>query len=246
MDEKVRLSKIMAQKGLCSRREADELISSGLVKVNGVIVSQLGSKVNPDCEIELIKKAQTFLASKVTIAINKPVGFVTSQAEKSYKSSYQLLQARFQDRNYRSSIKFSHLHKKKLAPAGRLDIDSRGLLIFTQDGTLAKKIIGENSKVSKEYTVRVTGHITDSKIEKLCYGLSLDEVKLKPAKIKMINDYTLNFVLNQGRKRQIRRMCELVNLKVTGLKRTRIGNLKLGSLKEGHWRYLEPNEVKNI
>ncbi|MCI0525375.1 MAG: pseudouridine synthase, partial [Acidobacteria bacterium] len=133
-------------------------------------------------------------------------------------------------------------HLKGLAVAGRLDIDSQGLLLFTQDGRLAKKIVGADSGVEKEYIVRVTGQLPDDKLRLLQSGLEIDRRPLKPAQVEWINRDQLRFVLKEGRKRQIRRMCDLVGLKVVGLKRVRIGNIRLADLPEGKWRFLEPDE----
>ena len=132
---------------------------------------------------------------------------------------------------------------KKLAPAGRLDIDSQGLLVLTQDGRIAKQMVGENSRIEKEYLVRVEGALSPAKLALLNHGLSLDGQALKPAQVNWLNRDQLRFILNEGKKRQIRRMCELVGLKVTGLKRVRIGKVKLGNLPEGQWRYLEEGET---
>ena len=126
--------------------------------------------------------------------------------------------------------------------AGRLDIDSQGLLLFTQDGRLAKKLIGENSEIEKEYLVRFNGNLSEAKLKKLRSGLELDGKLLKEASVESINADQLRFVLKEGKKRQIRRMMELVDLQVTGLKRVRIGNLRLSKLPEGKWRFVEPQE----
>jgi 23S rRNA pseudouridine2604 synthase len=138
---------------------------------------------------------------------------------------------------------FHASHLKGLAVAGRLDVDSTGLLVLTQDGRVAKRLIGENSKVDKEYLVRVTGKLADNGLSLLSHGLALDGKPLKPAQAEWLNDDQLRFVLNEGRKRQIRRMCELVGLRVTGLKRVRIGAVRLGDLPPGQWRYLRENET---
>jgi 23S rRNA pseudouridine2604 synthase len=130
-----------------------------------------------------------------------------------------------------------------LAPAGRLDIDSKGLLVFTQDGRLAKHLTGEASQIEKEYLVRIAGELDDAELALLRHGLALDEKPLRPARVEWINPHQLRFVLLEGRKRQIRRMCNLVGLKVTGLKRVRIGRVLLGKLPEGEWRYLQPGEM---
>ena len=132
-----------------------------------------------------------------------------------------------------------NLKLKGLAVAGRLDIDSQGLLLFTQDGRIAKKIIGENGKLEKEYLVRVNGDLPEEHLQLLRHGLELDGKPLKPAKVEWINREQLRFVLTEGRKRQIRRMCDLVGIKALGLKRVRIGNIKLGKLPEGQWRILQ-------
>ena len=129
-----------------------------------------------------------------------------------------------------------------LAPAGRLDIDSTGLLVLTQDGRIARRLSGEDSKVDKEYLVRVEGQLDDEGLALLNHGLELDGVRLRPAKVEWINDDQLRFELREGRKRQIRRMCELVGLNVLGLKRVRIGHIKLGDLPLGEWRYLREDE----
>ena len=133
-------------------------------------------------------------------------------------------------------------HLRGLAPAGRLDIDSTGLLVLTQDGRIAKQLIGQDSAVEKEYLVRVKGRFSEKGMKRLRHGLMLDGVTLKPAKVNWQNDDQLRFVLREGRKRQIRRMCELVGLYVTGLKRVRSGNVPLGPLPVGQWRYLRPDE----
>jgi 23S rRNA pseudouridine2604 synthase len=132
--------------------------------------------------------------------------------------------------------------RTSLAPLGRLDQDSRGLLLLSEDGVLAKALIGEESKLDKEYLVRVAGQITERKLALLRHGLALDGRQLKPAKISVVEDQRLRFILNEGRKRQIRRMCELVELEVTDLLRIRIGPLKLANLAEGKWRALNAEE----
>ena len=240
-DSVVRLSKLMAERGLCSRREADELISQGLVKVNGVVVDQLGSKVSPDVEIELAGRAQKQLGERVTILLNKPVGYVSGQPEKDYEPAVRLIKPETQERGP-NDIKLKPAHFDGLAPAGRLDIDSQGLIVFTQNGTIAKLLIGEDSMIEKEYIVRVQGHLHDEDLDLLNHGLELDGKKLKPAKVEWLNEDQLRFVLREGKKRQIRRMCELVGLRVVGLKRVRVGKVMLGNLPEGHWRFLRPGE----
>ncbi len=238
-DEKIRLNKAMAQKGLCSRREADEYIAKGLVRVDGQIIRELGVKVYSHQKIELVEKAQRQQSEKVTIVLNKPVGYVSGQPEDDHKPAVVLITKENQHEG-ESSLRREHFDG--LAPAGRLDIDSRGLLVFTQNGTVAKQLIGEDSEIEKEYLVRVRGNVTPEIIEKLQYGLSLDGKPLKRAKIRQTRDDFLVFVLTEGKKRQVRRMCELVGLEVLSLLRLRIGNVELGDLPEGKWRFLNPDE----
>ncbi|HKK17274.1 MAG TPA: pseudouridine synthase, partial [Opitutales bacterium] len=177
-----------------------------------------------------------------TILINKPVGLVSGQAEDGYKPASTLITPSNHWKEDRSSRKFDPRQLKGLEPAGRLDIDSTGLLVLTQDGRVAKQIIGENSSVDKEYLVRVTGQLSEKGLKLLNHGLELDGKKLKPAKVSWQNEDQLRFILREGKKRQIRRMCELVGLQVVGLKRIRIGNVMLGNLPPGKWRYLGQNE----
>jgi 23S rRNA pseudouridine2604 synthase len=238
-DELVRLSKLMAARGLCSRREADSFIEQGLVIVDGVIINQLGSKVAPDADIKLAPQARQQQRQLITIILNKPIGYV-SAPEPGYIPAIKLITPA--NKFGSSALTLRPEHLRGLAVAGRLDIDSQGLLLFTQDGRLAKKIIGAEGKVEKEYLVRVAGSLTDEQLQLLRHGLSLDSRPLKPARVEWLNQDQLRFVLNEGRKRQIRRMCELVGLKVLGLKRVRIGQLKLGNLPEGKWRFLAQGE----
>jgi 23S rRNA pseudouridine2604 synthase len=239
-EEKVRLSKLMAERGICSRREADDYISRGLVMVNGEKIDQLGTKVSPDVKITLEAQALRQQKRLATIILNKPVGYVSAQPEPQYTPAIRLITPENQFGESKQRLNAETM--KGLAVAGRLDIDSQGLLLFTQDGRVAKKIIGEDSKVDKEYIVRVEGRLPTEKLELLRHGLSLDGKALKPAQVDWINDDQLRFILNEGKKRQIRRMCEAVGLRVTGLKRVRIGQLRLGKLPEGKWRFLEDDE----
>ncbi len=240
--EPIRLSKRMAELGLCSRREADEYIARGWVKVDGVVVDQLGSKVTPQQKITLDAQASATQANRVTILLNKPIGYVSGQAENGYQPAYVLVTADNQWPDDPSPIEFHPLHCKHLAPAGRLDIDSVGLLVLTQDGRIAKQLIGEDSDVEKEYLVRVSGRLSQEGLKLLNFGLSLDGQPLKRAKVNWRNQDQLRFILREGKKRQIRRMCELVGLRVVGLKRIRIGKVVLGDLPTGQWRYLGANE----
>jgi 23S rRNA pseudouridine2604 synthase len=282
----LRLNKLMAERGMASRREADEWIGKGWVKVNGKL-AEMGMQVAPDVRIEVDKQAQGQQAKQVTVLINKPLGLVSGQAEDGHEPAITLVQPqnRWAEDNARFFFHPSQL--KSLVPAGRLDIDSTGLLVLTQDGRVARQLIGEDSVMEKEYLVRVAytgvantaaatsaaatyggrpsgsgGKVTQlsriddddpitsdvqsvfpaDQLARLRHGLSLDGQALKPAKVEWQNPEQLRFVLHEGKKRQIRRMCELVGLKVVGLKRVRIGKVMLGNLPVGQWRYLQPHE----
>jgi 23S rRNA pseudouridine2604 synthase len=239
--EGIRLSKLLAERGLASRREADEWIEAGWVRVNGV-AAVLGQRVQPDVEVEIDEAARQQQALRVTVLLHKPMGYVSGQAEDGYEPAIVLIRPENRWTADPSPIQFQREHLRSLVPAGRLDIDSTGLLVLTQDGRIAKQLIGEDSTVEKEYLVRVEGNLTPDGMKRLQHGLTLDGVKLKPAIVSWQNEHQLRFVLRQGRKRQIRRMCELVGLFVTGLKRVRSGNVPLGGLPVGKWRYLRPDE----
>ena len=242
-----RLSKRMTELGLCSRREADDWIINGWVKVDGKVLDTLGVRVSLDVQIEVSEKAKQYQAESVTIILHKPVGYVSGQAEDGYQPAITLIHPDNQwpeDPELLQAVpkEFQRGFLHGLAPAGRLDIDSTGILVFTQDGRIAKHLIGENSTVEKEYLVRVEGDLSDGDFDLLNFGLSLDGVQLKPAKVSWQNEDQLRFVLREGRKRQIRRMCELVGLHVVGLKRVRTGSVSLGKLPVGQWRYLRMDE----
>lgn len=239
--EPQRLSKIMAAKGMCSRREADYLIEKGWVRVNGKAINELGFKCLPSATIDLDSRAKTNLSKQVTILYHKPIGIVSGQPEGRYKAAMEMISSENQfDR--RASTPFSPAMLKGLAPAGRLDIDSTGLLVLTQDGRIARQLIDESSTIDKEYLVRVEGELSPNGMELLRFGLSLDGKELKPARVSWLNEDQLKFVLVEGKKRQIRRMCEMVGLKVTGLKRIRMGRIMLGDLPPGQWRLLRADE----
>ncbi len=238
----IRLSKLMADRGLCSRREADALIEKGWVFVDGERIDVLGTKVTPQVTITLDERAQRAQRDNVTILLNKPVGYVSGQAEKGYRPAVTLITAANRHQGDRNRRRFSPDQLRGLAPAGRLDIDSQGLLVLTQDGRIARMLVGEGSRIEKEYLVRVTGNVTEEKMERLRHGLTLDGRPLRPARVTRQNPEQLKIILTEGRKRQIRRMCELVDLRVTGLKRVRVGRVRLGDLPEGRWRYLLDDE----
>jgi 23S rRNA pseudouridine2604 synthase len=250
----VRLNKRMAELGLCSRREADAWIEQGWVLVNGK-VAEMGMQVGSTDRITVERAAQEHQEQQVTVLLHKPMGYVSGQAEDGHEPAMVLFQARNQWSGDTSRIRFSPAQFKGLAPAGRLDIDSVGLLVMTQDGRVARQLIGEDSDMEKEYLVRVTcagpqgdiavnvqAHFPVAQMQRLRHGLSLDGKPLKPAQVEWQNPEQLRFVLKEGKKRQIRRMCEQVGLKVVGLKRIRMGRIHLGALPVGQWRYLGAKE----
>jgi len=232
----------MAERGLCSRREADQYIARGWVWVDGRRVDELGSRAAPTATITLDRQGQKRPQTQMTILLHKPVGYVSGQPEPGFTPAIALIKAENQFRTP-DTPPYSPSCLVGLAPAGRLDIDSTGLLVLTQDGRVARRLIGEHSPVDKEYLVRVSGSLDDRGLALLNHGLSLDDRPLKPAKVHWLNDDQLRFVLREGRKRQIRRMCQLVGLRVTGLKRVRIGAVRLGDLPLGQWRFLRPDET---
>ncbi|MES2536725.1 MAG: pseudouridine synthase [Pseudomonadota bacterium] len=246
MTEPLRLSKRMSELGLCSRREADDWIERGWVRVDGVVVSELGSKVLPHQHITVERQASAQQARRVTVLINKPMGYVSGQAEDGYQPAVVLVKAETRWQEDNAPIQFHPSQLRSLVPAGRLDIDSVGLLVLTQDGRIAKTLIGQDTAVEKEYLVRVQytkpGRLPDAELKRLQHGLSLDGKKLLPARVQWQNEDQLSFVLREGKKRQIRRMCETVGLRVLGLKRVRIGRIVLGDLPVGQWRYLRADE----
>jgi 23S rRNA pseudouridine2604 synthase len=277
--ELTRLNKRMAELGLCSRREADAWIEQGWVLVNGR-PAEMGVKVGPNDRVEIDSRATGHQDAQVTILLNKPMGYVSGQAEDGHEPAIMLINPRTHWSGDSSKRRFTPTQLRSLAPSGRLDIDSTGLLVMTQDGRVARQLIGEDSEMEKEYLVRVTytgqentaaataasatyggranqlstigdhDRVTNNvqsvfpkdQLERLRHGLSLDGKPLKRAQVEWQNPEQLRFVLTEGKKRQIRRMCEQVGLQVVGLKRIRIGHVQLGQLPAGQWRYLGAHE----
>jgi 23S rRNA pseudouridine2604 synthase len=233
--EPQRVNKWLGQSGICSRREAEGFIERGLISIDGERVTDTGRKILPGQTLTL---ADGDGPAALSVVLHKPMGVVSAQPEPGQTPAVRLLtraalvgeSPSIPDRDTR------------LAPLGRLDMDSRGLLLLSEDGVLAKAIIGPESDLEKEYLVRVTGKITQEKIGRLCHGLSMDGRQLKPARVSIVEGQQLRFILKEGRNRQIRRMCELVGLHVMDLVRIRIGSLELGDLAEGRWRLLSDAE----
>jgi 23S rRNA pseudouridine2604 synthase len=241
----VRVSKLITERGLASRREADDWIDAGWVRVNGQM-AVLGQRAPVDAVIDIDPRARAEQARSVTVLLHKPMGYVSGQAEDGHEPALTLVTPANRWSGDTSRIDFHGGHLRHLAPAGRLDIDSTGLIVYTQDGRIAKKLIGDETRVEKEYLVRVVytkpGSLPEEDMQRLRHGLELDGVQLRPAAVSWQNEDQLRIVLREGRKRQIRRMCELVGLEVLGLKRVRIGSVPLGQLPVGQWRYLRDDE----
>lgn len=237
-DEPIRVNKWLAQSGVCSRREAEALIAQGLVRVDGERVDDVGRKISAGQTLVLTDRAEAQLGAKLTVLLNKPIGYVSSQPEGEQVPAVRLVR----QPNLWGEAKTIPGGWNNLAPVGRLDMDSRGLLMLSEDGVIAKAIIGPDSEVEKEYIVTVKGRIDRGKIAKLRHGLELDDRQLKPAKVSLEDTQVLRFILTEGRNRQIRRMCDLVELEVTDLVRTRIGPIRLGDLPEGKWRPISAEE----
>jgi 23S rRNA pseudouridine2604 synthase len=233
--EPQRVNRWLAQNGVCSRREAEALIADGLVSIDGDRVDDAGRKILPGQTLTVADRAGS---GPFTAVLNKPPGFVSGQPEPGYTPAVRLLTREALVGNSEVIPE----PRMSLPPLGRLDMDSRGLLILSDDGVLAKAVIGPQSELDKEYVVRVRGRIDDRRLGLLRHGLELDGRKLKPAKVAQIAEQTLRFVLVEGRNRQIRRMCDLVGLGVADLLRVRIGPLQLGDLPEGRWRPLTAGE----
>ncbi len=227
----------MSERGICSRREADRYIALGLVQVDGEVITKLGYKVCHDQNIALSPIAKSQQDQLITVLLNKPPGYVSGQPEKGYQSAVTLI-----TRSNAIHPDIPVPKRKGLAPAGRLDIDSSGLMVYTEDGRIAKKLIGEHSQIEKEYAVRVQGEITNHQIKCLSEGIELDGKRLKRASIQKTGQQSLVFILKEGRKRQVRRMCGTVGLTVLTLVRTRIGNVKLTDIPRGKWRLLGDQE----
>jgi 23S rRNA pseudouridine2604 synthase len=252
LDPGERLTKVMAERGIASRREADAWIEAGWVLVNG-LPATLGQRVSPSARIEVAAQAQREQRARVTVLYHKPLDIVSGQAEDDHTPAVAMIARGSRWSQCRVDQAFHDTMRNGLAPAGRLDIDSTGLLVLTQDGRIARELIGEDSEVEKEYVVHVDTRdpwsLSETALAKLRHGLSLDTVALRPARVHRIDPGpaqalhgVLGLVLQEGRKRQIRRMCELVGLRVTQLQRVRIGRVDLGDLPLGAWRFLRDDE----
>ena len=224
----MRLNKYIASINIASRREADKLIQNGHIKINGIVITNPATQVSENDNIECDTKQHE--ENKIYIKLNKPRGYVVSKNKEEGKPIYNLIKNDFNN----------------IYPVGRLDKDSNGLILFTNDGVFSRKIIGENTNCEKEYYVNVNDDVPDGALKKLEYGISLDGQKLKPAKVKRINKNSFYIILTEGKNRQIRRMCQKIGFEVIVLKRLRIADILLNDLKEGDFQYLTKDEIYSI
>ena len=226
----MRLQKFLSKAGICSRRKGEEYIKTGLVRVNNTVVTELGTKIDPvNDQVEFNGKIVTPENDLVYIALNKPKGYVTSCNQPDDKIVLDLIDI-----------------PQRIYPIGRLDKDSTGLLILTNDGDLHHRLLHPSFDHEKEYDVTVSSPITDGALENISRGLPMMGTKTRPAEITRLSSRRFRIVLKEGKNRQIRRMVRKVGNHVTRLNRLRISNIKLKGLEEGTWRYLTEKEKKTL
>lgn len=237
VEESIRLQKFLANSGVASRRKCEELILDGKVSVNGQIVKELGTKVNPAVDKVEYCGNPVFSSNKfVYILLNKPIGYVTTA----------------KDQFDRDSVLDLVKVKERVVPVGRLDMYTSGALILTNDGNFVYKVTHPKHEITKTYTVTVRGIIENDAVEKLRNGVEIEDYKTRPAKVKILktdeekNISRLEITIHEGKNRQVRKMCEAVGSKVVALHRSKIGDIGVKDLKLGTWRYLKDFEVKKI
>lgn len=227
-DKGVRINKFLSDAGVCSRREADRYILEGKVEIDG-IKAQPGSRVMPGSKVTFLGKPVKGTEERVLIAFNKPVGIVCTTSKKEPNNIIDYI-------NYPTRI----------YPVGRLDKDSEGLILLTNDGSLVNSILRARYGHEKEYIVTVNREITKEFVKQMSEGVPLEETVTRPCKVTVINKNTFRIILTQGLNRQIRRMCEQLGYKVTKLVRVRIMNIHLGKLKTGTWRHITKKEMDEL
>lgn len=241
-----RVAKLMAARGLCSRREAERLIDAGCVVVDGEPVRTQGAKAAPAADIRISDAGAGLLGGRATVLLHKPVGIVSTQPEAGQTPAWRLVRATTRRGALDAATERAVLaDPQSLSVAGRLDRASRGLLVLTQDGTVARRIIGGQG-VEKAYLVRTEPPATDGQLRKLNAPMRLDGQLLQPMRVTRIDTDTLRFVLVEGRKHQIRRCARTVGLAVTDLFRVAVGPLVLGDLPEGCWRLATDEEIARL
>jgi 23S rRNA pseudouridine2604 synthase len=241
-----RVAKLMATRGLCSRREAERLIDAGCVLVDGTPVRAQGAKATPDADIRITDAGAHLLGGRATVLLHKPLGIVSTQPEPGQTPAWTLVRAATRRGAVDAATERRLLaDPRSLSVAGRLDRASRGLLILTQDGTVARRIIGGQG-VEKAYLVRTEPPATDGQVHKLNAPMRLDGRPLRPMRVSRVDTHTLRFVLVEGRKHQIRRCARTVGLAVADLFRVAVGPLVLGDLPEGCWRLATDEEIAQL
>lgn len=240
--EPPRLAKQISELTGCSRREADEWIENGWVSVDGVVIKRLGARVNPKASIEIKEAARQHCSDSVTIVFNRPANRPDAPSDEGRENAVALIRSANHWAEESTSLRFKATHLRALAPAGRLDAEAGGMRVFTQEGSVARRLSGGDSRLEKEYHVRVAGELVPDGLELLRHGLTLDAVKLLRAQVSWLSEQQLRFVLHESRPRQIQRMCALVGLQATEIRCVRIGSVSLGKLPPGQWRYLRPDE----
>ncbi len=235
--EEIRLQKYLAECGIASRRKSEEYILQGKVKINGKIITELGTKINPikdkiEFENKEIKKEEKY----VYILLNKPIGYVTTA----------------NDQFNRDTVLDLVKVKERIVPVGRLDMYTSGALILTNDGEFVYKVTHPKHEINKTYTVTIKGIIKNEEVEQLRKGVKIDDYTTKPAKVKILktdaekNISRIEITIHEGKNRQVRKMCEAIDKKVLALHRSKIGNISVKDIKIGTWRYLKEIEIKNI
>lgn len=238
MEELERLQKYLASNGVTSRRKAEEDILAGKVKVNGKVILELGTKVNPktdkvEYEGKLVEKKE----KNVYILLNKPIGYVTTVKDQFSRDTVMDLVKKVE---------------QKVLPVGRLDMYTSGAIILTNDGDFIYHVTHPKHEVEKTYTVTLKGKVTDKEVEELRKGVDIEDYTTRPAKVKILkideekNISRLEIVIHEGKNRQVRKMCEAIGKKVLALHRSKIGTINVKDLKIGEWRYLKQEEVKML
>ncbi len=232
-----RLQKYLANCGICSRRKAEELIASGKVSVNGKIVTELGTKINPKVDKVIYNGKEVKEESNhVYILLNKPIGYVTTA----------------KDQFGRDSVMDLVKVKERVVPVGRLDMYTSGALILTNDGDFVYQVTHPKHEIEKTYTVTIKGIVKDEEVERLRKGVKIDDYITKEAKVKILkideekNQSRLEITIHEGKNRQVRKMCEAVGHKVLALHRSKIAGIGVKDLPLGKWRYLSKEEVKKM
>lgn len=235
--EEIRLQKYLAEAGIASRRKCEEYITDGRIKVNGKIINELGTKVNPEKdEIYFDDKKIENKEELVYILLNKPIGYVTTAKDQFNRDTVMNL------------IKI----KERVVPVGRLDMYTSGALLLSNDGNFVYKITHPKHEINKTYTVTLKGIVTKEDVEKLEKGVDIGGYITKPAKVKILktdiekNISRLEITIHEGKNRQVRKMCEAIGKKVQALHRTKIGNISVKTLKIGQWRYLTKKEIQEL